>query len=110
MFKKIAMMNAIIFLFIGCTPVPLNTYRPSGLTQQLIDDGSKEMKLCKFECQKEETQCEIKINTEYMAKQPSDIYVGRVREVEKDMLKEHCYDAYKKCFTDICGGKIEYRK
>lgn len=110
MFKNVILIFAFMFLA-GCVSsytTPIHTsYVPAF---DLIDDGTQKMKECKFECQKEKTQCSILTNAKYSnrtALSSSDI---TLRDAEKRVDIVNCQKALNECFINLCGGKVTERK
>ncbi len=106
MLKKTITAAAIILLT-GCIPPQHHYTMPVRQPLELVDDGSQKMKQCKFECQKERTQCEIKINTDY-ASRPAIGHVNVISQnAEKQILNEKCQKYFEQCFKDVCGGTLK---
>ncbi|MEI6746883.1 MAG: hypothetical protein WCL34_13045 [Methylococcaceae bacterium] len=114
-------MNAIAIFFsilvlVGCIsrPTQIASTPTKTLVSELIEDGSKEMKLCRFECKKEETQCEIKINTEDSFNSGIAVYYDQFKMSSHDRAKDSailgCQREFERCFIDICGGKVMVRE
>lgn len=110
----------LVILLTACIPRPPQI-AAKPIMNELIDDGSKEMKKCKFECQKERTQCEIKNNTADSFNSARSVYedqripsiYNEIRDFSKmthDFSKElssmTCQSEFESCFKEICGGKV----
>lgn len=110
MFKKIMLSSVFIFL-VGCIPqytTPLHTsYVPAF---DLVDDRTQKMKECKFECQKEKTQCSILTNAKYSNRTVLSSSDVTLRDAEKRVDVVNCQKALNECFANLCGGKVVERK
>jgi hypothetical protein len=111
--KKNKMKFFAIFLTVlaltGCIPrSPQLALKPR--ISELIDNGSKEMKLCRLECQKDKTQCEIKNNTSDIIRSGRAVYYNEysmaVHDFSRKIENETCQIEFENCFRDICGGKV----
>lgn len=97
------------FILTACIPrTPQIAVKPR--MNELVDDGSKAMKVCKFECQKEKTQCEIKNNTADSFNSGRAVYYDQfsmaIHGLSKELETQTCQVEFENCFKEICGGKV----
>lgn len=116
--KLLVMFLAL--LLTACIPRPPQI-ATKPIVRELVDDGSKEMKKCKFECQKEKTQCEIKNNTADSYNSARSVYEDQripsiyseardfskmTHDFSKELATMTCQSEFESCFKEICGGKV----
>jgi hypothetical protein len=110
MFKKILIVSISIF-FAGCiSPYTTPVHTPYVPAFDLVEDGTQKMKECKFECQKEKTQCSILTNAKYSNRTILSSSDVTLRDAEKRVDIVNCQKALNECFTNLCGGKVIERK
>ncbi len=110
MFKKMMLVFALIFLAGCASPYTTAIQTPYVPAFDLIDDGTQKMKECKFECQKEKTQCSILTNAKYSNRTVLSSSDATLRDAEKRVDIVNCQKALNECFANLCGGKVIERK
>lgn len=103
----------IITILLTATACATAPYPPTDhIVYRFIDDGSKKMKECKFEGDKQETQCKQLVTLDYQtslkeSENSQNFAASDLSRLARDLRNENCKGQNIIHFRDTCGGKIE---